>query len=206
MAGVSGQGRLLPARLQREKVAPPPVLFQLCRQKKQGRRGGLLREMVLKRAETKQEKEIFMLSVAWVPPPKARALTPLQGNRQRLAGASPGEAQGLFNTYADHPAVPKISVPWQCLSLTSSAVKLCAAAEGNKMVNTGHRYVLGAGAPRRAGCSSWDGELCDNSGPEPCHSIYPKLPLPCDQKQSGIAAAAGIIIIHMSSLLATAGL
>lgn len=128
--------------------------FSCAGRKKQGRRGGLLREMVLKRTETKQEKEIFMLSVAWVPPLKARALTPPRGNRQRLAGASPGEAQGLFNTYADHPAVPKISVPWQRPSLTSSAAKLCAAAEGNKMVNTGHRYVLGAGAPRRAGCSS----------------------------------------------------
>lgn len=39
MAGVSGQGRLLPARLQQEKVAPPLVLFQLCRQKKTGPEG-----------------------------------------------------------------------------------------------------------------------------------------------------------------------
>lgn len=39
MAGVSGQGRLLPARLQQEKVAPPLVLFQLCRQKKRGAEG-----------------------------------------------------------------------------------------------------------------------------------------------------------------------
>lgn len=51
------------------------------------------------------------------------------------------------------------------------------------MVNTGHRYVLG-------GCwcleksSSRDGELCRDSGAEPCPSVYQKLPLPCDQTPS----------------------
>lgn len=130
IAGVSGQGRLLPARLQREKVAPPPVLFQLCRQKKTGAEGRPSERDGLKTYRNKASKNIFMLSVAWVPPLKARALTPPRGNRHWLAGASPGEARGLFNTYADYPAIPKISVPCQCLSLTSSAVKLCAATEG----------------------------------------------------------------------------
>lgn len=67
--------------------------------------------MVLKHTETKQEKDVFMLSVARVPPPKAGALTPPRGNRHCLAGASPGEARGLFNTYTDLPAVSKITVP-----------------------------------------------------------------------------------------------
>lgn len=46
-------------------------------QAEKNRGGGRpLREMVLKHTETKQVKDIFMLSVAWVPPLKARALIP----------------------------------------------------------------------------------------------------------------------------------
>lgn len=106
----------------------------------------------------------------------------------RLAAASPGEAGGLSNTYTDHPVVQKMSVPvpWQHLSLTSSAVKICAAAEGNVMVSTGCCYMLGTGALRRTGGSSQDRELCRNSGPEPCHSVYQSCPCHVIRSKQGL--------------------
>lgn len=55
MAHVSGQGRLLPARLQQDKVAALPVSFTRGGREKHGWREGLVRETALQHEETKQE-------------------------------------------------------------------------------------------------------------------------------------------------------
>lgn len=124
--------------------------FSCAGRKKQGRRGGLPREMALKRSETKRAKDIFTLSVAWVPPPKAGALTPPPGNRRRLAGASPGEPRGLSNTYADHPAVPKIQPFFN--------IQRCEALCRHGGERNGKcRALLDAGGwwPEKSGLSRW---------------------------------------------------
>lgn len=103
--------------------------FSCAGRKKEGRRGGLAREMVLKCTETKQEEDIFMLSVAWVPPPSWSPYSPAQ--QQALTGCSfAWRSTRSLNSYTEQPALPKISVPWQCPSSTSRALELCAQQSG----------------------------------------------------------------------------
>ena len=83
MAGVSGQGRLLPARLQREKVAPPPVLFQLCRQKKTGAEGRPSERDGLKTYRNKAiERNIYVISCLGA---SSESQSPYSSARQQAA-------------------------------------------------------------------------------------------------------------------------
>lgn len=84
--------------------------FSCAGRKKEGRRGGLAREMVLKCTETKQVEDIFMLSVAWVPP---LSQSPYSCARQQaLTGCSfAWRSTRPRNTYTAQPRYQKYLSP-----------------------------------------------------------------------------------------------
>lgn len=172
MARVSGQGRLLPARLQQEKVAPPLVLFQLCRQKKRGAEGRPCKRDGLKMYRNKARgRYIYVISCLGAssePEPsllcKATALT---GCSSAWRNTRP------LNTYTEQPAALKISpdsalleqpVLWSFLH--------------NRVAHNG-KYQALLCVPREQGLAAGKARAQRYPG------IYQKLPLPCDQKQTG---------------------
>jgi len=178
MAGVSGQGRLLPARLQREKVAPPQVLFQLCRQKKTGAEGRPSEKDGLKTYRNKaSERRISVLRCLGA---SSASRSPHSSVRQQaLAG---GSLAWRSTRPPQHLRRPPGSTKNICpLTAPCFHIQCCEALCRRGGEHNG-KYL----APRRAGGScpttSRDRQLCGNSGPEPPRSLHQKLPLLCDRK------------------------
>lgn len=142
--------------------------FSCAGRKKEGRRGGLAREMVLKCTETKQVEDIFMLSVAWVPPPSQSPYS--CARQQALTGCSSAcRSTRPRNTYTAQPGYQKYLSPDSALlqhpALWSSVRPI--------MVNTRHCCVC----PGNRGLQQARQELSDTPAFTkscPCHVIRSK--------------------------------